>query len=188
MNRGTPISGSLIVKATIFESTDQLINWEQAANVTDVKDTAILLLGSGRCRRFGPLRWQFLPIYVDKIRVDRNFFLAVLPFFFAIFPCRFAIFLCSKTGAGFPMNSLSPVFFSSKRSFSGTSWPCFLQAPPRQRRWRHRQFQWQTWRWGQLRWWDPWLFRVRVREKTMGLRFFFLLVIGDRRSRIDDSS
>lgn len=179
MNRGTPIFGSFIVKATILESTDQQINKIQAANVTDVKDTAILLLGSGRCRRFDPLRWQFLPICVDKIRVDRHFFLAVLPFFFA---------LRREPGFLIPMNSLSPVFFSSKRSFSGTSWPCFLQAPPRQRRWRHRQFQWQTWRWGQLRWWDPWLFRVRVREKTMGLRFFFLLVIGDRRSRIDDSS
>jgi len=82
--QGTPISGSFISKATILKSTDQQINREQAANVTDVKDTAILHLGSGRCRRFGPWRWPFLTICVDKICVDRHFFLAVVPFFFAL--------------------------------------------------------------------------------------------------------
>jgi len=82
--QGTPISGSFISKATILKSSDQQINREQAANVTDVKDTAILHLGSGRCRRFGPWRWPFLTICVDKICVYRHFFLAVVPFFFAL--------------------------------------------------------------------------------------------------------
>lgn len=88
------------------------------ANVTGMKDAAILHLGIGGCRRLGRLRLPFLPICVD-----RHFLVVILPFFYALKRepvfLRFRCHRCFSRQREPSQESLDLVFFRRLRDNAG---------------------------------------------------------------------